>query len=187
MSDKPHFLLPVRQTLVNYHTNEPFWLESVEELTSPEEDSARIVEICNQPSVYRLFAEKLEGKPYTLADAAKFLTWGYKGWIDQSHFVFFVRSDIDEIVGALDIKSADCLASEVGYWVDERVPGIATNALVSMLHQAREAGYRRVFALILPENERSKGVVLRAGFKAGGQMERNGKMFDRFDATLQNA
>lgn len=75
--------------------------------------------------------------------------------------------DQETFVGSINLKPiAD--KAELGYWLDERYVGrgyasIAVRALV-----ARAPRYIDVFAAIRSENEASKNVIKRAGFKLGG-------------------
>ncbi len=150
-------------------------------------DIQRIVEVCNQKAIYELlFKERLEGNPYKEESARKFINWAKEGWSHETHFVFLIRNAQGEIIGAIDIKSPDIEAGEVGYWMDEKSPGYMTNALIGLTKVAQAAGYKKLIAFTKKINEPSKRVLLRAGFEYVGEDEKEepGVIHDRFEIVL---
>ncbi len=125
---------------------------------------SQIVEACNQPSIYKLFVRRLQGKPYTEADAHDFITWAQKGWQEGTHYVFLIIEQEKNIVGAIDIKSNDLNSAEVGYWMNKHYPGLMTNTLKALIQIADRAGYKELYAHIHEQNTKSMGVAKRAGF-----------------------
>jgi RimJ/RimL family protein N-acetyltransferase len=149
------------------------------------EDETALVTICNQPLIYdRLFRKRLGDQPYSLAQAHNFRQWAQQGWRDRSWFVFVLRDANDQIVGAIDIKSDNTEAAEIGYWASAASPGVMTNAVLQLCDVARQAGYRRLFALIAPDNVRSLGVVGRAGFVQAEDIMRDGICYRQFARSL---
>jgi RimJ/RimL family protein N-acetyltransferase len=129
-------------------------------------DIKKITEICSQSNTYEsLFKERFEGKPYTEKDARDFISWVEDGWKNQTHFVFFIRKSNSEIIGAVDIKSADLNRAEVGYWADENHKGFMTSAVNELSVLAKEVGFSKLFAGVLKTNTKSIGVLERAGFQ----------------------
>ncbi|MEI6886820.1 MAG: GNAT family N-acetyltransferase [bacterium] len=155
-----------------------------EKLGLIEKDFENIKDICNQPLVYEfIFNEKLIGKPYSIEKAHDFLTWSEKGWSESTHFPFVIRDEEKRIIGAIDIKSNNPVNAEVGYWIDGGITGFMTNALIGLVSMAKEAGYKSLTALARQDNYRSKGVLVRAGFKNVGQEEdkKTGRIRDKFE------
>jgi len=130
---------------------------------------ADLTAACNEPLIYDwLFRERCGGQPYSDADAAAFLAWLRAGWRDGTHFVFALQSPCGRTVGALDIKSADTDAAEVGYWLSARHSGLMTLAVQALEDVARQAGYRSLYARVRPGNARSLNVTARAGWMDAG-------------------
>lgn len=117
----------------------------------------------------------LDGKPYTEKEAQGFVDWVKEGWNKQTHFVFFVRKNDSEIVGAIDIKKADLTRSEVGYWADENYRGFMTNTINELISIAREVGYKKLFAEVKIENSKSVGVLERVGFNKVKEFVKDGR------------
>ena len=145
----------------------------------------RVAEICNEPRVYDLlFGKKLEGQPYRPERARGFLAWGKQGWKYGTHFLFFVNDSNGRLLAALDMKSPDWEDAEIGYWATENSPGVMTAAVERMMSAGREAGYRSLHAYVVPGNQRSIGVLERAGFDSEGLKESRGKPMLRFSKRL---
>ena len=135
--------------------------------TFPNDKTTRdqIASICNQPLVYdTLFRDRLEGATYSETDADEFIEWAHSGWQSGSHFVFFATNESNRIIGAVDIKSADLAAAEIGYWADSNYPGNMTNAVAALIHAAVETGFSRFTAYVKHNNQKSIRVLERAGF-----------------------
>lgn len=151
-----------------------------------EENIRDIVAICNQEAVYELlFREKLNGDEYKVENAQSFVTWANKGWKEGSYFVFVIKDQNGKVIGAVDIKSNNPDFGEIGYWMNKDCPGYMTNAVVGLVEIARKAGYHTLVAYTKLENDRSKGVLTRGGFKYIGQEERKiGAIRDKFILTF---
>lgn len=149
--------------------------------------AAQVAAICSEPLIYdRLFAARLAGRPYGVADGAGFLDWAARGWREDAFYVFALTRPDGSIAGALDIKSADDAQAEIGYWLSGADSGVMTPAVSALMGLAWSAGFRRLFALVEPDNARSKAVLLRAGFKAEGVTERHGTAYDTFGAARES-
>jgi RimJ/RimL family protein N-acetyltransferase len=121
--------------------------------------------ICNEGPVYNLlFSHLLGGKPYTAEAAAGFLAWASQGWRERTHFVFLILDAAGGICGNVDIKSPDLAGAEIGYWAAAAHAGIITPALSAVCGLARAAGYKSLFAYVVPHNCRSIRVLERNGF-----------------------
>lgn len=147
-----------------------------------------IVEICNQDDVYNLlFKEKLSGEKYKEINAQSFITWANKGWQDGAYFVFIIKNDNDNVIGAIDIKSNNSDLAEIGYWASSKYPGFMTNAVLGLIKEANNAGYSSLVAYTKLENNKSKGVLLRSGFTHAGQEERReGVVMDKYILKISN-
>jgi RimJ/RimL family protein N-acetyltransferase len=132
----------------------------------------QVASICNQTLVYEaLFRASFGDLPYSEKDAQDFLEWAHEGWNSGSHFVFLLINKHHRVVGALDIKSANFTAAEIGYWASVDYPGNVTNALIAMLEAAAETGFSRFTAYIRKGNDKSARVLQRAGFQLTKDLE----------------
>ncbi len=150
-----------------------------------DEDINRIADICSQEEIYNfLFKELFNGKPYTVESAKFFVSWLQKGWETGTHFVFIIRNNTNEIVGAMDIKSPSLESGEIGYWADKNSSGFVTNALKELMVTAEKAGYKRLVADILIGNDKSGGVLERVGFVKKGEKELKDKKYYTFEKVI---
>lgn len=171
---------PTNEIVFNYKTGEECSLVSNDNPSKiSETDLIKITEICNQPSIYNfLFKFRLEGRPYTIDDAKGFVEWIAEGWKNQQWFVFLIRNNQNEIIGAIDIKSNNLDSAEIGYWADGNYSGIMTNAVKKIIEIAALAGYKSLYATTMPNNDRSQNVLTRNSFIRNGEMEKpNGMRF----------
>ena len=168
---------PVFPSAINIPLTHPlsgkvYTLTRADALEAAPNEVADLIAACNEPLIYEwLFRERLEGQPYTEAQAASFFDWTRSGWRNNAHFVFALRSPCRRLVGLLDIKSADPTASEVGYWLSGKHRGLMGAALDALATLAHDAGYRSLYARIRPGNGRSQAVVQRAGWVDTGLEE----------------
>ena len=169
-----HF--PGRTPFQNYLTGRQKFLCRADIVLKEASSIEQIVHICNQPLIYQiLFQARFNGKPYTQDDARQFLTWARQGWSESSHFVFLMMTENGDIAGAMDIKSADLEAAEIGYWASADHSGNTTNAVLALMRAASAAGFRRFIAYVRKSNEKSQRVLLRAGFSVAEALpEREG-------------
>jgi len=121
----------------------------------------RLVQICNQDSVYNiLFKSKLQGQKYPKDKAIQFFDYAKKGWKEKINFVFLIiRVSDGQLCGAIEVKSNDLERSEIGYWASEDAHGIMTLSLKQIIKEAKSSGYKSLFARILTNNEASMTVV----------------------------
>lgn len=131
-------------------------LQRLAEDTVTPADIRTIAEICDQPVVKQwVTGEYATGKggAYTEADARHFVRKAAEGWRDESCFTYLVRD-----------------GAEIGYWADTRADrrGYMTNAVVALCDLAAAAGYRSLYAHVIPGNRASQAVLVRAGFVAKG-------------------
>ncbi len=155
----------IRRGIVNFLTGEKYEMVGGLDMTFSEEDIRKITEICSRPNTYDiLFKKRFNGKPYTEENARSFVNFVKSGWENQSHFVFIIRKSDSEIIGAIDVKSADLDRAEIGYWTDENYSGFMTNTVNELLSLAKEGGFKKLFAGVLARNSKSVGVLERYGF-----------------------
>lgn len=188
MTDSPpHLVASGRYLVLRFPTRESCVLQTLDEHVAwTRQDEMSIVSICNEPLIYhRLFRKRLGGQPCSLAEAQGFLLWAQQGWRDRcSWFAFLLRDSNDQIIGAIDIKSAHTEGAEIGYYASANCRGVMTNAVLRLCDVAREAGYQRLFALIIPEKAQSLGVVSRAGFVQTEHVTRDGTLYKQFARSL---
>lgn len=184
--EKKIFESNIRREILNFVTGEKCEMQGGKDMEFTDSDIKKITEICSQNSVYELlFRRMLDGKPYTEKEAQGFVDWVKEGWNKQTHFVFFVRKSDSEIVGAIDIKSADLTRGEVGYWADENYRGFMTNTVNELISTAKGVGYKKLFAEVKIENSKSIGVLERAGFnKMKEIIKENGSIYFGYEKQL---
>lgn len=176
-------LLPV--PIPRHGTAETYTLIRPDQFTFTEDHYQQIAEICNQPLVYEtLFINRWEGRPYSVNDARGFVNWGVTSWDANTLYLFFIVSPKNEIAAAIDIKSPDLDSAEIGYWCSADHRGIMTNTVIALTQIMAKAGFKEVYALVKPLNERSKKVVLRANYSHIGLIERDNITFDKFTYAL---
>lgn len=164
--NKSQFPSLITKPVTNFLTKEQYMLFGGKDISFSEADIRKITEICSQRKIYDvLFNQRLNGTAYTQKNAEAFVNWIQEGWNANTHFVFFVRKQTGEIIGALDIKSATLAKAYVGYWADENYRGFMTNALIALITIAQQAGYICLGARVLHDNYASIAVLERAGFK----------------------
>lgn len=164
-TDHPLFPVTLRHEVRNVRTGEPYFLQRADAIVPSSTNIADLVRICNEPAIYSfLFGEALDGAPYGEQMARDFFDWSAQGWRGGTYFVFVVTTADDRLAAAIDLKSADLAAAEIGFWcsIDHRgLMGATVGALCSV---AAAAGFRSLFARVRHANTRSQDVVLRNGF-----------------------
>jgi len=161
----PTFDLSVRAAVLNALTGGRYMLTRADLVEISMQRLEEISGICNETLIYdRLFRPRRQGRPYSNEEARGFLEWAREGWQTNQHFVFLVLTEDGQIAGALDIKSADLNAGEIGYWLSTHHSGVMTAALNVMTALARQAGFRRLWARPDRDNQRSIALLNRAGF-----------------------
>lgn len=175
----------VNREVTNFASGIKYQMIGGEDVEFSDSDISKIAQICSQDEVYNtLFKKMLEGKPYTEDNARGFIDWVKSGWKDQTHFVFFVRNKNGEIIGAIDIKSANTDRAEIGYWADKNYSGFMTNTVKELIHIAKESGFKKLFADVLSNNIKSSAVLDRAGFSKVGEYEKDGGQYLTYEKEL---
>jgi len=155
----------IKREVVNFLTGEKYEMVGGLDTVFSEEDIRKITEICCRPNTYDiLFKNRFAGKPYSEENARSFVNFIKSGWENQTHFVFIIRKLDSEIIGAIDIKSANLDRAEIGYWTDENYSGFMTNTVNELLSLAKEGGFKKLFAGVLARNNKSIAVLERSGF-----------------------
>ena len=173
-----HVDVPVER----HGSRESYRLQSVDaESLFSSEDIAAVVGICNEPLVQRfLFRDRLGGRRYEEQDAQDFEDWARNGWVSCKHMVFLLRDPQGHIGACVEVRGMDESGDAlIGYWAGVHHRGVVTNAVECLARLAKEAGYPKLVAVVDPENERSTGVLERAGFSLVGSEERPVTFFDR--------
>ena len=171
---RPYFQPPITEEFAGYNSKKRYRLISIDdgfELSG--NDLQTIAEICNEELVYRfLFQDRLKGKAYEINDAHKFIIWAKECWKKESSYFFIIQDQDNNIVACTDIGSSDLKEAPIGYWATMHSPGVMTNAVKCLITVARNAGYKKLYALVEPVNVKSIGVVQRTGFSyTGTKME----------------
>lgn len=161
----PLFPATLRRKVRNVRTGEPYFLQRADAIVPSSSNVADLVRICNEPAIYSfLFGEALGGAPYGAEMARDFFDWSAQGWREGTHFVFVVTTGDDRLAAAIDLKSADLAAAEIGFWCSIEHRGLMVTTVAALCSVAAAAGYRSLFARVRHANTRSQDVVLRNGF-----------------------
>lgn len=184
----PGFPAFLDRPVKNARTGETYALVRADALPASPDHLREITAICNEPTVYDwLFRDRLGGDPYPPERAADFLSWAADGWRNGTHFAFLLLAPDGTVAGALDIKTPDLAAGEVGYWLSARHGGVMSNAVDVLADVARAAGYTALWARVREANGRSAAVLLRAGFEETGrglEPDLRGGVYRRFRRGL---
>jgi len=186
--ERPKFDAKIKKEVLNFKTGEVYQMTGGDEIVFSDKDVETITRICSQEEIYTiLFKRRLDGKPYTEENAQVFINWVKKGWEDKTYFVFIIRDGDNNVIGTIDIKSSDLESAEVGYWADRNTSGFMTNALQVLEAIAAEAGYKKLYAKVVAHNEKSMGVLERAGFvKRKESRLIEDREYNEFDVELTN-
>lgn len=161
----PLFPATLRREVCNVRTDEPYFLQRADAIVPSSSNIADLVRICNEPAIYSfLFGEVLDGVPYGEQMARDFLDWSAQGWREGTYFVFVVTTADDRLAAAIDLKSADLAASEIGYWCSIEHRGLMGATVAALCSVAAAAGFRSLFVRVRHANTRSQDVALRNGF-----------------------
>ena len=182
----PSFVTPLHRSVIHFYDRKQWELQSMDESTPvSDEDVQALIAACNEPLIYeRLFQKRLHGRPYSREDAKRFFAWAHEGWKSRTWFVFLIRDPDHQLIGAIDLKSADIMGAEIGYWARASSSGIMTNTVLELCALAKEAGYQQLRALVAPDNEKSIRVTMRAGFVRADDVMRNGRRYLQFTKHL---
>lgn len=143
-----------------------YQLVTAKMLDLSESNLDQITAICNEPEIFNwLFSERCPDGVYKKSDAKSFLTWAHQGWEKGEYFVFFMLTPTGEIAGCIDIKENNLDKSEMGYWVSQYHKGLGTPATEVLCEVAKNAGFKKLFAGLKPENKRSEKVLIRNNFE----------------------
>jgi RimJ/RimL family protein N-acetyltransferase len=161
----PDFSFFKTAPVINAKTGKSYTLEKITTAVGDEQTLVDLVQICNEPVIYEfMFRERCKGAPYVITQARTFIDWALKGWEEKAYFVFVVRDAEGRLAAAIDIRSNDLAAAELGYWASAAHSGIMTPTVEAMSGIASQAGYAALFAYVRPDNERSRQVLLKSGF-----------------------
>lgn len=163
---KPQIKHPLSRAVQRHASSEVYFLQSLDDsLQVASSDLSAIVRICNETLIYKyIFKDALEGRPYAIADVRIFVEWAKRGWREHRHFVFLIKNPGGKIVGCIGLSSDILTASSIGYWMTTTVSGVMTNVLSCLVDIARDAGYRKLFALVEPDNTKSAKLLERVEF-----------------------
>jgi RimJ/RimL family protein N-acetyltransferase/predicted enzyme related to lactoylglutathione lyase len=146
------------------------------------DDAAELCDAMQDPEIVRWLGVEM---PFTLADAAGFISGTETAWKQGSGAHFAVADpDDDEMIGYLGVLPVEEEAgvTEVTFWVrpDQRGRGIATDALLTAIPWIEcELRPRRLEASMLAGNLRSQAVVEACGFVLGEVRKGTGRLGGR--------
>lgn len=134
---------------------EKYFMKRADKVSQTDEVLESIRKACNEPLIYDWLFKESKPNGYKLEDARGFLDRAIDGWKKKTHFVFLIMKNENEVVGALDIKSAELSKGEIGYWISEEHKGLGTYAVNILKMLAKKAGYKCLFAQVMQGNNRS--------------------------------
>ncbi len=174
-----------KTSIVQYPTGIVYQFFPLSDFKADKTTADDIAKICNEPLIYnRLFKKLCKNEAYPAQKAAEFLKWAKTGFEDSTHFVFLIVSQSNQVVGAIDIKQNDLNAAEIGYWLSKEYAGLMTNAVIELVKQAKENGFKSLYGMCEIDNLKSQAVLERANFKKQGQRSRNNKEYFKYSIFL---
>ena len=106
--------------------------------------------------------------PYELSDAVSAVEKWETGFENKEIIQFAICIDDGPIVGHISLQYVSLLDhnAEIGYIIsrDARGRGLATRATMMLTEFAFEIGFRRINALVMPDNLGSQKALLKAGY-----------------------
>jgi len=146
-----------------------------------------IVKICNQAMIYDLlFRDKLGGESYKESNAQSSIDHAVRGWAQEAYFKYLIKTEHNEVVGTIDLKSDNPEFCEIGYWASTNHSGYMTNAVKGLIGKAKIAGYHMLIAYVKFDNLKSKSVLNRAGFVfIGEEKRRTGVIRDKYILKIE--
>jgi RimJ/RimL family protein N-acetyltransferase len=166
MKKRPEFDSLFHRVVHQKGTEREFELVRGDMLQFKQNQINRIVEICNEPSIFeQIIIEKPVSVSFKYKDALNLAKWARDGWKAGSHFLFFLLEKTGVPTGVVEIKSANTDRAEIGYWNSGKNPGLMTRALGIICKSAAEAGYHRLFAVADSKNHASIKVLESNGFQ----------------------
>jgi RimJ/RimL family protein N-acetyltransferase len=190
MGERKFAGMPENISISRYPDDSPAYLDSLRRNKLKPDDYEDIIRICNQNGVKKwLFEQLLGDEPYTIDNLNYWLDdLADMGWRQGSAFVYVIRNSNDKIVGAIDIKTNDINGAEIGYWADETEPGYMTSAGVALIQEAKQAGYKKLFAIVGKGNNKSSKTLLRIGFNlVSDNYEYEGRILDYYEIVLNES
>jgi len=173
--------------IVQHNSDERYNLVPASDIECNDIFFNEIVQICNEPIIYKQLFEKLcNKKAYPITKAQEFITWAKDGFENTSHFVFIITTPKNTPVGAIDIKSNNLNSAEIGYWLSHHYSGLMTNGVYEIAKQAQANDFCQLYAMCEITNQRSKAVLERASFTNNGKCVRNSKEYFKYSKTLQS-
>ncbi|MFT5196812.1 MAG: RimJ/RimL family protein N-acetyltransferase [Candidatus Promineifilaceae bacterium] len=167
-------------SISNHKTGETYLLIRADELPLTQKNQLAVADVCNEPAVYDLFKQRLDGKSYTPEMAYDFFQWCRTGWLENSYFVFFITTQEGQPVACVDIKSNSLINDEIGYWCSSSHTGLMTNTVTGLLCLAQNAGFKQLFARVKKLNDKSRGVLVRNRFVFDKEDSEQDRIFNHY-------
>ena len=124
----------------------------------------------------------------TIADSENFIAMSRKQYLDNNGFNLAIVYE-GEIVGIIGLHFIDWhnKRTSIGYWLGEghQGKGIMTRATEALTTYCfEELGMNRIEIRVVPENEKSRAIPERLGYKIEGTLKQyeylNGQFFDHY-------
>ncbi|MCB9965515.1 MAG: GNAT family N-acetyltransferase [Rhodospirillales bacterium] len=174
-----------KTSIIQYPTDIDYQFVPLSDFEADKSTADDIAKICNEPLIYnRLFKKVCENEAYPAQKATEFLKWAKTGFEDSTHFVFLIVNQSNQPAGAIDIKQNDLNSAEIGYWLSKEHTGLMTNAVIELVKQAKENGFKSLYGMCEIDNLKSQAVLERANFENQGQCRRNDKEYFKYSIFL---
>jgi RimJ/RimL family protein N-acetyltransferase len=167
----PSLQPPLKFPVENHITNEICQIASVDQsYKESKTDIDQFTEMLNEPIIYNLFyAHKIPNHaPVTANSAQSLIKDDIKGWTEKTSYGFFIRNNEEKIIGHISLEAKDVNSAAIHYMFSENFRGVATNTVLEICELAKEAGFQKLIADTIETNEKSQGVLTRAGFTPDG-------------------
>lgn len=136
-------------------------------------DAGELVAHLNDWEVARWLAQP--PYPYSAEDADAFIAV-VRERHRQPHPLLFALAErgTNQVIGTIGVEPDELGAGELGYWIGRPFwgQGYGPEAAAAVIAHAAGAGLAQLVAFVHPDNLRSQRLLLRCGFRAGGEAVR---------------
>ncbi len=117
-------------------------------------------------------AERTGQEPkYTRQDAQEWLDHFVAQWQSRGQNIVFLMLEGERLVGAVEVRQQSEYSAELGYWSNPYHKGYMTNALTAFVGELQTIGFTNIYALVKPDNFRSKRLLTWLGMGLCGTQD----------------
>jgi phosphinothricin acetyltransferase len=143
--------------------------------------TARLATPADAAAMARIYNEGIEDRVATFETRLRSAE-DVREWFDGVHPIVVVEDNgrVVAFAATSTYRPRECYAgvAETSVYVarDYRRKGAGRAALESLVASARQAGFWKLVSRVFPENEASRGLIQRLGFREVGVYQRHGKL-----------